>query len=263
MTSLKPYRVQASNDATNICLFGNFGIGKTWFAATAQDHPAMADVLFLNVEGGMKTVAARGDIHAVDIHSVSDLEAIFWKLANGDAEYKGVRTVVIDSGSELQTLSLEEIVTEGMKKGGKRSSQDDIWQEDYGKSTAQLKRLFRWFRDLPLHTIVTAHERMVFPKGKEGQQNVEPVAIMPQFTQKLCKSFCGYMDHVWYMYQDDEGGRCLLTQPDGLYEVKTRGVRFAKAIGEVVELGNDPENMKATLGSLLDQYVKSETKRSK
>ena len=87
----------------NLLIYGDPGSGKTHLAGTAQDSPQMADVHLFNIDGGLMTLAQRGDIHATDVHSVDELEREMHRIASGDAKYEGVRTVVIDNVSELQT----------------------------------------------------------------------------------------------------------------------------------------------------------------
>ena len=113
-----PYKVTPEKvvGRMKILVYGPQGAGKTYLAATAQDHPAMRDVLFLSIEGGLMTVAHRGDIMAEDIASTKALEDIFWKIANKDPEYARFKTLVIDSGTELQTMNLEEVVRHAIEK---------------------------------------------------------------------------------------------------------------------------------------------------
>ena len=74
----------------NILIYGEAGAGKTHLAGTAQDVPEMQNVHFFNVDGGLMTLASRGDISATDIRRLDDLEREFFKIANGDDEYKGI-----------------------------------------------------------------------------------------------------------------------------------------------------------------------------
>ena len=53
---------QIFNDKMNILIYGDPGSGKTHLAGTAQDVPNMADVHVFNVDGGIMTLASRGDI---------------------------------------------------------------------------------------------------------------------------------------------------------------------------------------------------------
>jgi hypothetical protein len=205
----------------------------------------MKGVLFLNIEGGLISVNHKPGLRAVDISSTADLEKEFWKLARG--VYKGINTVVIDSMTEMQTLNLEEIVERQLAEGynksksGKQRRVDDIWQEDYGESTTTLKRIVRKFRHLPMHVIITALAKYVYPKVPQGTDltNVEPLAVMPSLTAKLGTSVMGYVDYVWYTYYDPEEKQVArrfkaLTRPQETYKAKTRGPNFQKAIGTTI-----------------------------
>lgn len=226
------YKVQAQDQPQiNALIYGAPGCGKTTLAATCQDHELMRDVMFLNIEGGLLSVASRGDLAAIDVRSLVELEKLFWELSKDPGP---IKTIIIDSGTELQTVNIEEIIEAKISSGHRQvDSRDQINQDDYGRSSAQLKRLFRWFRDLPMNVIVTALAKEVYPKG-----NVEapPTAVQPSLTGKLAESLMGYMDFVWYLYQDQgSGARKMLTQPSGIFRAKTRGAKFSTALGQVVD----------------------------
>lgn len=237
----------------NILIYGNPGVGKTTFCATAQDHPAMRDVLFLNMEGGMLSVAKRGDVAKVDVNSAKALEEVFWDFINHDPDYLRFKTVVLDSGTETQNKGLEDLVLAAINDPkSNREDRDDIFLADYGKSNTQLTRLFRWFRDAPVHFLMTALPKPVYPRGNKGQpnENAQPIEILPSFTAKLAETAQGFMDFVWYMYQDGEGKRCILTQNQGLYRAKTRGAAFSELITAKVE--------NPTLPDLYEKFLTSE-----
>lgn len=231
-----------------LLLYGNSGVGKTTLAATAADHPDLGNVMFLNFEGGLISVAHRNDVLAVDIRSIKDLEDTFWKLQRG--EYPGVKTVVIDSITEMQTLSLETVsavrTQRDIAKGKENVDADMITLEDYGKSTAQLRRLMRWYRDLPLNIIVIALPKVVvIGQEKLPEHMRQPSLILPSLTEKLGNSVMGYMDWVWYYFQREvakigDGGktvgtvteRVLVTRDRGVVRAKTRGHKFAASLGD-------------------------------
>lgn len=220
-----------------LLVYGRPGVGKTTLAATLDPE----HTLFLNVEGGMLSVMNTGVKITSQIKHVSEVEKIFWKLASRDDEVKWVTTVVIDSATELQTVNIEGLVSEARKTKPERE-QDDIHLRDYGRSTARLKRLFRLFRDLPMHVILTALAKDL----SAGGENKHIVATVPYLTDKLGASLMGYQDFVWYLDVRD-GKRVICTQDNPPIKAKTRGHRFSKAIGPFV---NEP-NLKTLYKTLV------------
>lgn len=241
-------------------LYGPPGVGKTTFAATADIHPFTKKVLFINIEGGMLSVADAGEVglqelpDAVDLKNFAHLDKIFWWLAKGDHPYQ---TVVLDSLSELQLVNLDSIVEGQLGKvtssGARRLDMDDVWLDDYGKSTQQLRRVLRKLRNLPMHVIFTCLDAT--SQDKEKNERVHPA-----LTPKIRGALMGYMDIVGYMYtqeveveaEDEESDneteyiRRILCQPYGKWSAKDRSP--GGRLGIVVDDPTVPKFMELITG---------------
>lgn len=227
----------------------------------------MREVLYLNIEGGLLTVREMGLEHpprAVDVHSAAELESIFWALRRKDKPFDKVRTVIIDNASELVSMELEQVARRKMKRpGDKHESIDDHHLDDRGEVSSRLSRILRWYRDLDVNTIVTAHPRMdYFRKNDRPTDNLKQ--CVPGFPDALRRALIGYQDFVWYVYRSGDEHH-LLTQPQGAYYAKTRGQVFPQNLGQRVKIPVDAPAIaqiyKMLLdGSALPEQYKIETK---
>lgn len=238
---LKPYRLKKQKTPFKLLIFGDPGLGKTEFASTANDHEDLKDCLFLNIEGGLKTIEDK-DVLAVDIGTdengnrvpiIAELEQLMWTLMSDKRppELQSVKTLVIDSVSDLQTKNLQDITSA-------RPDKDMIQQNDYGKDTARLKRIFSMLRAAPFNVIFTALAKKV--EDSEGKV----IDVVPQLTNQVSTSLMGYVDYAWYIFKDDKTGeRKLLTSPKGPIRAKTRNEKAYQAIGEIVVLHKGQSNL--------------------
>jgi len=226
-------------------VYGDPGSGKTAFGATAAECDGMSDVLIVNIEGGMLTVRdmeLKNTPLEIRIQKPGDMEELFWALKKKSEEFSTVRTVVIDSATEWVARDLEATVMGNMSKtsrGGKRRKGiDDAWLEDRGETNQRIARLMRWYRDLDLNVIVTAHPRYIYEVTEDGMQvrDKMPKWVEPAFGPALNKHLCGYMDFVWFLKNNPTKGNIdVLTSRTDRYYAKTRGATLATRLGSVLQ----------------------------
>lgn len=259
LPAVKIYKPHIGTYKLKMLVYGPPGVGKTSLLATANLHALTSPVLLINVEGGMLSVADSGTLglktppDVVDLQGFDHLESIFWFLAKGDHPYKSVG---IDSLSELQMVNLEHIVKKLVgktsKSGERRESLDDVWRDDYGTSTQQLRRVVRQFRDLPMHVFFSCHDATSQDKDKNEVAH-------PALTPKLRSTVMGYMDVIGYMYvdseaaqgasqpeEDSDGQRRLLCRPFGKWVAKDRSP--GQRLGLVLENPTIPVIIDRILG---------------
>ena len=201
-----------SQEYVKIVYYGREGTGKTTAAAQASQN---GRILIVNSEGGLKKTALKR--HGVDVTQVAvwppegesitarRLEALHAQLLadltdNPDAWY----AVVIDSLTEVHHLLREQATDARVAKSRVELDPDFIDRDDYGKMTAQMRKIVRRFRDLPCHVILIALE-----KDDEDAKEVRPA-----LTPALCTDVLGYADVVARMGSADGSFRARFIKTD-------------------------------------------------
>jgi phage nucleotide-binding protein len=201
----------------NIFIYGKPGVGKTYLAATAEDCEEMLPILLLDVDSGTLTIKDRS-MDVTKIMKFSDIDRALTYLENNNNVYK---TVILDTFSEIQRLSLRAVMADVVRK---KPDRDPDWpaQQDWGKSTEQLRNIVRRFRDLPMHVIITCHE-------KEEKEETGAVTVKPMLPGKLADEIPSFFDIVGRLYTkttktgtDLTVTRLLRVQPDAKIIAKDR-----------------------------------------
>lgn len=227
------------NHHLNWMLYGLPGSGKTALAATLQTNPQTTGVLILSVEGGMLTLKNQdwgdyGPPLVVDVSDALVLEEVFWDLIKGAEGFKGIRTVVLDSLTEMASKDLEGTVRKNLKKSSKsgktRESVDDAWLEDRGEVTSRQARLIRGFRDMPRNFVATAHPRITYARDDSNMPatHLPPLKVEPGFGDRLRQHLCGYMDYVWYLKEGNGQYVDVLTRSKGPWYAKSRAEGWSR-----------------------------------
>jgi phage nucleotide-binding protein len=226
---LKVMRANEVVDAwgLNMVLFGIPGAGKTALAATAQDSPYGADVLFIDVEGGTRTIADRKDITVFKPDTFSEVREMYdWIVDAGESGGHSFKTIVIDTLPELQRIGLKEILS---------SSKNPDWPgiQDWGKSTEQMMAMVRAFRGLSqghgYNIIFTAHA------NEQKDEVTGAVMVRPNLTPKATEMVCGAVDVVGYLSRNPAGVRELRLEPTNTIMAKYRQPRSGVQLPTVIQ----------------------------
>jgi phage nucleotide-binding protein len=189
----------------NALWYGNPGAGKTVLAGSADAVPELRPVLFIDVEGGTLSIRERyPEVDVIRVQTWGDMQRLYDDLYDGKYDYK---TIVLDSLTEIQKFSMYSIMEAVVLDNPDRDSEVPAIR-DWGKNIEQIRRLVRAFRDLPMHTIITALA------ATEKDSKTGTIVTRPSLSGKLAMEVGGFVDIVGYLYTkavDDNVMRLLLT----------------------------------------------------
>jgi hypothetical protein len=244
MMPFVPYKLGTRKRYMKGVIWSPPGVGKTTFVASGADHPDIGKILIVNIEDGLLSLPDNDNIMVVDIgmdekgNKVPDIarhleDLLDEVLAPEPKEpWKDVKTIVIDSWSDFQTKSLQDILT----SDGKAKDIDMLEQKHYGKDTNREKRLMSLLRQAKKNVLFTAIAKT--NKDKEG--NI--IEVLPALSDKVAETLVSYVDFSWYLFED-KGTIKALTRPRSRIRAKTRRDDIAEAIGEVFTLEKGKPNL--------------------
>lgn len=209
---------------------GDGGAGKTSHLSTLAK---LGPIVHIDAESGLKPKAlGRLGIPIENIEPFREitfeaLESHFWDL-KGRIEDGEIIGVNIDSLTEISRSFLEVIVKRGWEKGSKKAdrmgedydrSLFDVYQEDYGILSEQMRNLVRKWRDLSCHVGFATLPR-------RDQDNDGAVTYGPGVTPAFQRDLVGYVDVLCWTYVDepDEEG----DDPTFMGQFSRMGTKIAK-----------------------------------
>ncbi len=227
-------------------IYGNYGVGKTTLAASANDVPSMRHIIMINAESGDMSIEDHEDLDAITVQDFRTLGQIneflrqhctardagdVDRLRTMEAVLKGVeeeeievprqyKTCIIDSLSELEAYCFNQLLGITTETRLDEETQSAEWTE-YKKNNTMMLRVVRAFRDLPMNVIFTCGE-------KYTQDETKKFKYVPAMTGQLSKKIQGFMDMVGYYKQgqgsDGQIARRLFVLPSGQgrYDAKHR-----------------------------------------
>lgn len=205
-------------------IYSPAGHGKTTLLGTIPSDPRLHPGLLVNFEGGTRSIRSKlrdldvlaeaagttaieilasgdaptpvdGKLDSVRVKTWDDFNVVYDFLNSANNPYK---TVALDSLSEMNWLNLFEVV-ENARKGDSRHDPDIAEQRDYLRSTAQMRSLIRFFRDLPMNVFFTA--------GTIEAENprTRKTELRPQLTGRLVGEVPGLVEVVAYLAVVEDG----------------------------------------------------------
>lgn len=196
----------------NMLIYGDPGAGKTYLGGTAEDSPLTSPVLFIDIDGGVMTIRHRRGIQVVEVRDTDDLIKKFDLIHSSidtATDTLPFKVCCVDSLTELQKMDMKFImnVAPGVEKGIQDPSVPS--QREWAISQDHIRKIVRGFKDLPCHTIFTAH-------SSEKPDTKNRMTIGPDLPGKLRNQIAGFVDVLGYLYATEMDGEIV------------RKVQFAK-----------------------------------
>ena len=208
----------------NVFLYGDTGAGKTVLSASIVEIPEMRPILFINIEGGTRSIKSREGIRVVDLRTPLQARLVRQYLKDN---WKKFRCVIMDSLTEYRILESRGVLAQAMLTDATHDK-EVLNLRDWGKTHDRVREFVRFLRDLPIYTIVTA----LMSKTKD--ETTGALHIEPMLSEKLNGTVPGYFDLVGYLQVENVGGkktRRLYVQPTDKMKAKDR----TDALGEYID----------------------------
>jgi hypothetical protein len=192
---LKTYTADELTSMINVLIYGEPGVGKTLLAGSACLVPELCPVLYIDVEDGAKTLrGAYGNnpnLVIVRPRTFGKVQGVFDELVAKKGA--GFKSCVFDNATEGQKVGIEYIFDGDTQSTDFTEFLEATWKnQGWNRSSEQMRKMIRYFKVLPLHTIFLAW-RKDFSKPEEKVERWGPA-----FSNTLAGQVPGMFDSVFY-----------------------------------------------------------------
>jgi hypothetical protein len=177
----------------NALVYGESGVGKTRLLGSADEVPALRNVLLIDAEGGSMTLDhCHPNVDVVRVKTWAEVEKVYHFLEVGNHDYQ---TTIWDSLTEIQKYNMYAVL-------GDPSRRDDLDDDvagmrEWGKNLEQMRKFVRKVRDLPMHCFFTA----LVSEDKDVKTG--KILKKPGLPGKLRNEIAAFLDIVFYMYMKE------------------------------------------------------------
>lgn len=173
-----------NKDMVRMLIYGESGSGKTRLACSFPKP------LVVDADHGLASVD--WSIDSVTITDWDEIADVFVYLNAGNHEYE---SVILDSLNEIQKLGNDNVVKKFPKI--RRSYESQMSVSDWGKSLADLDRMLRHFKTLPMHNVWIA---------QVAPQQFDTDFVTPQLSGKqTTRNVSRMCDVIGYIYKTTDG----------------------------------------------------------
>lgn len=185
--------VSQQDSFLSMLIYGEPDSGKTTLACSGHDHHAFSKTLIINLERGTKSVRHTTALQTPKLTRSADVEQVILDVRQGVGLYAGIKTLVLDSATELHRILLDEVVSaRADKKGLKGIDRDKPEIQDYGASGKRFARICGLMRDLPCNIIWIA-----LAKSTKERDDGPVTGIGPELPNKACVTLTAMADVVF------------------------------------------------------------------
>lgn len=170
---IKP--VQRLEKYHKVLLYGKSGTGKTTLAC---DFPGPKLLLDINDRGTDSVTDVKG-LEVLPCEEWGDFEETYWFIKKNKSKYK---SLIIDTVSMLQGMALTKVVGDSGREGRNGGM---LTKKDWGEAASLLNTWIMNIRDLPMHVIFLAQDRVSNAGGEDDDNDGQ---ILPEVGPRLMPS---------------------------------------------------------------------------
>lgn len=164
---------------TKVLAFGPNGSGKTRFGASGP-RPLILD---MNEEGTRSTVGSGARV--LEIQEWGDVAHAYWYLQSGKHKYE---TAVIDTATGMHKLAM----VFALNDEGRTSMTPR--KQDYGRAGELTSSMLFAFRNLPMHVVILAQERVI--REEDTGMIVETTVNLPAGARAAALDMVSITGHM-------------------------------------------------------------------